>query len=627
MAGNIMNMKEVRNRPSRDSFDLSTKRNFTAKVGELLPIWFKPLIPGDAVDINLQSFTRTQPLNTAAFARVREYYDFYFVPIDQMYIYAPTVLTQMYNNPQRSRSKLQEGNTALSSRLPYITTQSLYEMLRFWDASADDVMNEFGFSRPEMSAKLLSYLGYGTYSSLLTAKSSGWQPNEERPSYSKPLSIFPLLAYQKIYNDFYRFQQWETAQPWTFNVDWMNNSTTSDKMLYPLPTTNGDDFYKSTTLFDLRYCNYHKDLIHGLLPNTQYGDAATVSLSIDGSGVIDGGLMYVSAADGTGLTSSGHSTLNVNPLHILDTVSGDGKARVGAGNASSVTTDLNIGVNGNVSFSSSEFSILALRQAEFLQKWKEVAQAADEDYQSQIQAHWGVNVSEYMSDKARYLGGTTASLDINEVVNNNITGDNGADIAGKGVISGNGHIHFESRDQYGYIMCIYHAVPILDYIVSGTNPDCMLVESTDWPIPEFDKIGMESVYHSQISNPQITMSTTATATDYPIGYAPRYINWKTDIDRSLGGFSVDDEALSTWVLKANDSTIFPAFSNVMPVPNPNDENPNRPMNYANFKVNPRVMDSLFAVQANAYPSTDTFLCSSFFDVRMARNLDRNGLPY
>ena len=33
------------------------------------------------------------------------------------------------------------------------------------------------------------------------------------------------------------------------------------------------------------------------------------------------------------------------------------------------------------------FSILALRQAEFLQKWKEIAISGDQDYRSQIEKH------------------------------------------------------------------------------------------------------------------------------------------------------------------------------------------------------------------------------------------------
>lgn len=69
-----------------------------------------------------------------------------------------------------------------------------------------------------------------------------------------------------------------------------------------------------------------------------------------------------------------------------------------------------------------------------------------------------------------YLGGISLSLDINEVVNNNITGDNSADIAGKGTGVGNGRISFNSQGRYGLIMCIYHCLPLLDYTTDLVSP-------------------------------------------------------------------------------------------------------------------------------------------------------------
>ena len=98
---NIMSLKSLRNKTSRNGFDLSSKRNFTAKAGELLPVKTWEVLPGDTFRIDLKAFARTQPLNTAAFARMREYYDFYFVPYDLLWNKANTALTQMYDNPQQ----------------------------------------------------------------------------------------------------------------------------------------------------------------------------------------------------------------------------------------------------------------------------------------------------------------------------------------------------------------------------------------------------------------------------------------------------------------------------------------------------------------------------------------------
>ena len=65
----------------RSSFDLSSKKLFTAKVGEILPCYWQIAIPDTKYRISSDWFTRTVPVNTAAYTRIKEYYDFYAVPL------------------------------------------------------------------------------------------------------------------------------------------------------------------------------------------------------------------------------------------------------------------------------------------------------------------------------------------------------------------------------------------------------------------------------------------------------------------------------------------------------------------------------------------------------------------
>lgn len=98
------------------------------------------------------------------------------------------------------------------------------------------------------------------------------------------------------------------------------------------------------------------------------------------------------------------------------------------------------GVNFSVDSSTlNGLSILAFRKAEAHQKWKEISQSGDEDYKTQISKHWDEDVSDYLSGRAQHLGGITQDIQLNEVINTNITGENAADLAGKGTGSSNGH--------------------------------------------------------------------------------------------------------------------------------------------------------------------------------------------
>ena len=95
----------------------------------------------------------------------------------------------------------------------------------------------------------------------------------------------------------------------------------------------------------------------------------------------------------------------------------------------------------------SSFSILALRQAEALQKYREITQSVDTNYRDQIKAHFGVNVPASDSHMAQYIGGIARNLDISEVVNNNLQGDGEAVIYGKGVGTGNGSMRYSTGSR------------------------------------------------------------------------------------------------------------------------------------------------------------------------------------
>lgn len=584
---NIMSLKSLRNKTSRNGFDLSSKRNFTAKAGELLPVKTWEVLPGDTFKIDLKTFTRTQPLNTAAFARMREYYDFFFVPYDLLWNKANTVLTQMYDNPQHATDSSPLKLVKLEGSMPHTSINIICNYLNYLaaDVGEDYSFNYFGYNRALASAKLLEYLGYGNLYSYASDSSYTFSANPLRQNLE--VSMFNLLAYQKIYADHFRDSQWERVSPSCFNVDYLPSSEGFSGMNVSYMYA---DFMENYNWFDLRYCNWQKDLFHGVVPNQQYGDVASVSFD---SPVTINGLQIIN--------SVAMSSSQSSPMYVA-----------------SGTAPIHTPVMAN-----SQFNILLLRQAEFLQKWKEITQSGNKDYKDQIEKHWNVSPGDGFSEMSTYLGGIASSLDINEVVNNNITGDYAADIAGKGTGVSNGVISFNSNGRYGVIMCIYHCLPLIDYTTNAVHPSVTRVNSSDFAIPEFDRIGMQSVPLSYITNG--LKSIVSDKIPDLVGYAPRYIDYKTDIDTSVGAFK---DSLKNWVISYDDQSLVNQFGITVsgdqsPAPNP----ANSAWNYTLFKVNPNCLNPLFAVKADSYLNTDQFLCSSFFDVKVVRNLDTDGLPY
>lgn len=554
---NIMSSFKLRNNPSRNGFDLSNRHSFTAKIGELLPVQVKECLPGDKFNINLTHFSRTQPLTSPAYVRIKEYYDWCFVPTRLLWKYFDQFVNQMPNNIA-SDSLTSEQVTF--QRHPYMLLSDIQYLLEQWDGGEEPFSDELGFDKSQTTVKLLEYLGYGHLD-----KNSDYQYNAVNP--------FPLLAYQKIYNDIFRFDQWEAPLPHTFNIDFMGNDPSSPSLsgLLDISTLSGDQI----DMFNMRYANYPKDLIMGVLPNSQFGDVSLIS--------VDGLSNLYSVSNGS------------NTGSIIALKNGQ-QYRLGGPNG---VGDYSL-QNSNVF----NFSILALRQAEFLQKWKEVAQTAKQDYRDQIKAHWNVDVSKARSGITEYLGGITSNVQIDGAVNNNLT-EGSTIIKGTAISGSRGNIEFEAP-EHGILMCIYHAAPMLDYNAKyATDPFVFKNAPTDYAIPELDKTGMQLV-------PSAFLSNNIDINHLPnyLGYAPRYIEYKTDIDKTFGAFN---STLSNWVAPFRKLEVSSASTSLW--------------TYKDFKVDSRIFNDVFAVNVSPSVSSDQLLCNADFNIKCVRNLDVNGMPY
>ena len=611
-------MSNLQNHPHRSGFDIGRKNAFTAKVGELLPVYWDISMPGDKYKFSIEYFTRTQPVETSAYTRLREYFDFYAVPLRLLWKSAPSVLTQMQDVNQIQALSLTQ-NLSLGTYLPSFSLSSLNSALYFLNGSSDNPGNSsgkfnlFGFSRADLSWKLLSYLGYGNVLGTSPSQDSRWWSTSLTVSSSSLytqlyiqnnfVNIFPILAYQKIYQDFFRWSQWEKSNPSSYNVDYFDG--TSPFLTSSLPSGN-TDYWKSDTMFDLKYCNWNKDMLMGVLPNSQFGDVAIINLELPdgdlkaGFRTTDG--KFLSAVTNAPLTTANSSS----GLSVPDVVSGS-------------TVALKSPLVSELSSLQSQFSILALRQAEALQRWKEISQSGDSDYREQIRKHFGVKLPQALSNMCTYIGGISRNLDISEVVNNNLAAEGDtAVIAGKGVGAGNGSFTY-TTDEHCVVMCIYHAVPLLDYTITGQDGQLLVTDAESLPIPEFDNIGMEVLPMTQVFNsPKASIVNLFNA-----GYNPRYFNWKTKLDVINGAFTT---TLKSWVSPVTESLLSGWFGFGY---NEGDVNKDTKvvLNYKFFKVNPSVLDPIFGVAADSTWDTDQLLVNSYIGCYVARNLSRDGVPY
>jgi hypothetical protein len=561
----------------RSSFDLSSKKLFTAKVGEILPCYWQIAIPGTKYRISSDWFTRTVPVNTAAYTRIKEYYDFYAVPLRLISRALPQAFTQMTDYMTSAASG--DKNSAALSSVPYTTMAQFNNLLLTLNvADQPNARDDAGLPYVYGTCKLLDLLGYGsmidkanTAKAAITKKYLGLDNlgDGDNPlvySVSQTVNMLPILTYQKIYFDFFSNPLWEKHLAYSYNVDYWQG--TSYITLYP-------------DMLKMRYANYPKDYFMGVLPNSQYGPVAVMS------GV------HNPQYDGSALVAAGGSAPRVvNP-------SGSSVGLASSGPGSNTPVVLN-----------STLSALSIRATEYLQRWKEVVQFSSKDYSDQMAAQFGIKAPDYMGNHAHYIGGWSNVININEVVNTNLDADNSqASIAGKGVSSNSGHtITYDCGAEHQVIMCVYHAVPMLDWNLTGQNPQLTVTSIPDFPQPAFDQLGMQAVPALNLqNNPSRSVSGS-------IGYNLRYWQWKSNIDTVHAGFRAG-AAYQSWVAPLDGWQVLTSAG---------------AWSYQSMKVRPQQLNSIFVPQvdaANCSVAFDQLLCNVNFQVYAVQNLDRNGLPY
>lgn len=594
---------------SRNGYDLSSRKVFSAPAGALLPIGVWECNPTEKFSFKVDDFVRTQPLNTAAFARCKEYYHFFFVPYRSLWNHSDKFFTgvtngdRMYERPSFvDKLTGSEGNfvpTSMPSfyldelhRLLISQNKDLSAKLSAYSKDAKKVYKAGGANFVELLEKtkldlsnltLSSYdaLGYEyTYGAFRLLHMLGYgiddkgqvfhpykQVSDKEPgdrsglfdmesldevlSYFIPHNLanpFRLLGYQRIYNDFYRNQLWEKPVPYTFNVDWCNSST-------KLQLKN----FEVYQMCQLRYRHWTKDFYTGVYPTASYNE-----------GIFN-------------LPNYTNSKAEINKN------------------------------NDGVSASAGAISTSDIRAMFALEKMLERTRAANGlDYSNQIAAHYGFKVPESRRDVAQFIGGVDNTIVINEVMstaNSSIdgtskTGSVVGQVFGKGIgTMSSGRIDFEAK-EHGMIFCIYSISPQVDYDARQFDPFNRKFKREDYFQPEFENLGYQPLIQSDVcfgGTPLDGMKYGNTI----LGYTPRFSEYKTSRDMLYNQFMTGG-SLNAWTTPRNNYT-----------------NTKARLSVPDLLIDPNVLYPIFGLKYNGKSDTDQFLINSYFDVKAVRPMAVN----
>lgn len=445
---------------------------------------------------------------------------------------------------------------------PSVSRASLFAFLS--DNAVNNKNDIFGFSPVANSCRLLDLLGYGVYKNV----DGSSRPSEFVKALNKneKLSLFRIAAYQKIYADYYRNSTYEPIEVDSFSLDSLTNEVSISTFF--------------NVMCPLRYRNAQLDYFTNLRPTPLFDFA-----NPDFSGkFFDGKQSFFTLGDKDLKVSSGS---DFSSLSLPQYKSKDGR----------------------------DFSFLTvadIRNAFALDKLMRITQSAGKTYAEQIKAHFGYEVDEGRDTKVNYLGGFDSNIQVGDVTQTSGTTaapEQGVSIkhagylgrvTGKAQGSGSGHIEFDAK-EHGILMCIYSLVPDMQYDSTRIDPFVTKLSRGDFFMPEFENLGLQPLQSRFISD-------LATQKAKFKGWQPRYSEYKTALDINHGQFA-NGQPLSYWTVgRGRGGETLETFD------------------IASLKINPKWLDSIFAVNYNGSQLTDCVFGGCQFNVQKVSDMSETGEP-
>lgn len=634
----IFKLAEPNTNLRKNVFDLSRKIQFTHSCGQILPTAFIECNPGEKFRIKIHAHTRTQELNTAATTQINQYHHVHFIPYRQLWNGFQNFITGVNN-----KTSAIQGKFKIPKEVPYIDIFKVVayflevgfksgsyggslrpisidtdidalnapplnskEFTSIEDLGKILRQNELGYPLIPAISKFLELIGCnfsiphkGTYYSVsfvdlfhhvfntLVQEGSPTPTNGavvgrvlsflKAGSYN--VSIFRILAYNKVYNDFYRRDDIEESRPFEFNVDdYYKGGDITDDFI----SSRGYD--SLARMFSLRYRNLPKDYFTGAVPSELLTRADEEDFVI---------------SDETFKVSDKKDSIEIK-INEQDYI----------------TTK-------------------AIRTAYAIEKMLRLSRRAQsQSYTDQILAHFGFKPRGLEDDKVRFVGGNNLTVNISEVLStsNSVSQDGNfgsylGQIGAKGEgYAQTGEIDFEAQ-EHGIIMIVTSTLADLDYNAGGVDSFLTKIDRGSYFMPEFQDLGLQPLFLQELAyNPFYGKSPSSISSLYLtegnqyvsslgitsgnpqnalIGYVPRYAEYKTSYDRVVGILRKGKE------LSAFTATNIIATSN-------------NGIDVRSLKMQPSSLDSIFAVRYNGLEETDQFITNQIIEVKAIRPMSVTG---
>ena len=499
--------------------NLSHKFGFTAPPAYLLPVFHDILNPGETVNIGFNFDLRTMPLQQAAMTKLKVHTEYFFVPMQLLY--EPFADTYYGINDKFSSNF---ANDVTSNRFPLVNMSGIVTAMR---QARSTYSSDIGESLGSMWIRLFDMFGLnpaGIVSAPGTSGGSDYNPN-----------MFPwqVLAYQAVWQYYYRIDERERFNQRTFNFD---------------------RYYASQLVEDYDYLTRQLFCLHCRPFDDDYFTSAHVSPIVgprnlrQASGSLDVVNDYLtrSIAGSSPVLTSGtigdsSNQVSVDSPFYRGDISNSVQTQFGFLQRTTTNPQLN-GVDIGTA------NIRAMFANEKL--WS-ITGRAKKHYDDQTLAHFGYEVPHDFKHEISAFGHDYTEISIGEVISTASTdGAPLGEIAGKGYASQRGQKHKFTAPCHGVVLVLWSCIPERSYVGTYLKVNA-LTDSNDLYKPEYDHLGQQPLFGYE-ANPR---DPSFLSTIY--GWQYRYEQYKRRYNRTTAAFS-DFGLLNSWML-----TYIPKVSNYL----------------------------------------------------------------
>lgn len=558
---------DVSEKPKLDfsRFDFSRKVNTTFDIGQVIPIdWFR-VFPGDKVDLTNRYIIDTFPLVNTPFTNYRVRIQWYAIE-----------LSGLHKGWQSFISQGRKGQVTIK-KLPVLKEQD-----RVGTAPHVFLPSSLAshLSLPVLEASKEE--GFDYVDPYYKGDASVEQiPNRHLPY--NGVNLMPFLFYQKIWrhgicpqNLLQDNEVWlpeDLSEEWRIDYTSANVDSAGHFVPYgqvpetelvcnPVPTVDDN----VVDLLSLRYACFDRDYFTEAKPWLVRGDvqgSANITVqnflaSIDASDVIDSlEIIYDSdlGARSSIATDSNDTGAGTKPPKLVARGGwNDVVAEYARSSWKNFYSKMNLSKN---STAQATLTANSLRTMLAYSVWQERNALTNGNYNEFIKSHFNENPRKPDYEPV-YLGGMSNMMNFGQVLQTSGSSASGTPLgtqAGLGSSSGQQSLfHFESKN-FGYLMGVMFVTPEV-YYTQGVGHEWTDILPEDWFMPEFAKTGFEPILNQEIF-PQNTEEDLEL-----FGYQTRNCYLKARSNRSSGMFAVpsDYDQLFASYVQAREFASLPRLS-------------------------------------------------------------------